>query len=514
MPGCGTRAAVPLIALLSACPKNTTSPPAAAETEATVPAVTTDSSDCSAVYAAPTDTPRPEAPYPSGGAVADMNGDGTLDIVVASGGDSAPATVSITYSPLGDSPTFWQSTVQQYNTRVAVGDVNGDGILDLAVGACDPSGPKTGTDPVNASVYISAEGALPTEPTIELTGVCSPDIALGDIDGDGDLDLAVMQVLYAGATPSEQYVYINDGGAFDPENRWVSTTQVQANAVRFADVNLDGLLDLMIASTRDEGAWGWPFFGQLDGEEISLSPTAEPWGGGLMEGFMFTPEMQVLPPMDGQTGSTVAIGYSDHLCQTPSCPAPVCTWSVDGGDYGWCSKESGMTGGIAVQDIDGDGHLDFLVNRWNPPKTRPVAGPLGVYCGTDSGFDQDEQPLGQGTDFFAQGLRLADLDGGSLQSQDLSLTTESLTAVVTLPVPFVQAIESVQVNGESLEPGSGYLHTPSSNWITLSTPAAEGSEIAVTYQVTDQPDLVVVDSSTTTTTPVLLFQSSPGGSDE
>jgi hypothetical protein len=121
--------------------------------------------------------------WPTSVAVGDFNGDGKLDLAVTNyGGDccNSPGTVSIL---LGDGTghfTLASSLAVGDNANsVAVGDFNGDGKLDLAVASIGGStvsillGDGTGNFTLTASPPVSAWF-----------------VAVGDFNGDGKLDLA------------------------------------------------------------------------------------------------------------------------------------------------------------------------------------------------------------------------------------------------------------------------------------------------------------------------------------
>ena len=82
---------------------------------------------------------------------------------------------------------------------VAVGDVNGDGYLDLVCG----------NDGDSTKLYLSEGGTLKTTPAWgSLLQSKTTSVALGDIDGDGDLDLV------CGNNGEKTTLYLNNGGAF------------------------------------------------------------------------------------------------------------------------------------------------------------------------------------------------------------------------------------------------------------------------------------------------------------
>ena len=115
-------------------------------------------------------------------AVGDFNGDGIPDLAVANFGGG---TVSVflgagdgTFQPAGSYDTGGASAV-------AVGDFNGDGVLDLAVT----------NDSVNGSVSVLlgvGDGTFQLAGTYETNGQFPRAVTVGDFNGDGWTDLAVL----------------------------------------------------------------------------------------------------------------------------------------------------------------------------------------------------------------------------------------------------------------------------------------------------------------------------------
>ena len=132
--------------------------------------------------------------YPVGGNsqalfAADFNGDGKLDIAVANAGDN---TVSIL---LGNGDGTFQAAktfaTGNFPLSVASGDFNGDGKLDLAV-ACNGS---SGGDNGGVSILLgNGDGTFQTHMDYG-TQVNSHTMALGDFNGDGKLDIALVELV-------------------------------------------------------------------------------------------------------------------------------------------------------------------------------------------------------------------------------------------------------------------------------------------------------------------------------
>ena len=129
--------------------------------------------------------------YSTGAELADFNKDGWLDLVVSDGNDMQMGRVNV-YLNDGNGnlskTANWQSSDLAYNGHLDVADVNGDGWLDVAVsylGEYDTLGPV-------ARLYINNNGVLSALPNwnADLIGNAFG-LDFGDINNDGRPDLAV-----------------------------------------------------------------------------------------------------------------------------------------------------------------------------------------------------------------------------------------------------------------------------------------------------------------------------------
>jgi hypothetical protein len=192
----------------------------------------------------------------TGAALADMNNDGWLDFVVSNGNDISRQKVAI-YFNYGDGtfPTTpnWTSLDIEYHGHLSVGDINKDGWNDIAVSVF--LGPGGFSEEGWAKAYMSdGTGDLERLPSwISADTFFSFRCSLGDADGDGDLDLAVAtgESYYHGPNPMPNRIYYNIDGELETSPGWLSDDLDHGFDVRWGDVDNDGDLDLAFTNSGD-----------------------------------------------------------------------------------------------------------------------------------------------------------------------------------------------------------------------------------------------------------------------
>jgi len=191
--------------------------------------------------------------YTTGAALADMDNDGWLDFIVSSGNDMSRQKVAIYYND-GDGPfptiPNWTSLDIGYHGHLSVGDIDKDGWNDLAVSLY--LGPGGFSDEGWIKAYMNdGTGQLERSPSWESSDTFfSFSCSFGDADGDGDLDLAVATGESYYNDPLPNRIYYNNDGVLESLPSWVSTEYDHAYDVVWGDVDNDGDLDL--AFTAEE----------------------------------------------------------------------------------------------------------------------------------------------------------------------------------------------------------------------------------------------------------------------
>ena len=200
-------------------------------------------------------------------ALGDVNGDGFIDAVTAGwkqGGTS--------YCPnrvwLNDGQgNFHDSGQLLYNGTehvhgVALGDVNGDGQLNLLLGM-NAAG--------RAGLIMTNDGTGRFTARQSLGGLWAQSVMLADFDGDGTLDA----FLGCGMVPNgpASQVWLNDGhGTFRDSGARLANAITQHAA--FGDLNADGKLDMVVANTMYQADGTGNYVASASPVQVWLNATA------------------------------------------------------------------------------------------------------------------------------------------------------------------------------------------------------------------------------------------------
>jgi hypothetical protein len=329
--------------------------------------------------------------------LADLDGDGDLDAVVANEGDGAETV----WLNGGDGVFAAHGSVPQFGAAdsrdVALGDLDGDGDLDAVVANNNEAETVWLNDGTGAfSAHGSFGGGTDS----------SQAVALGDLDGDGDLDAAV-----AGAFGVAETVWVNDGsGSFAPHpvQATFNGSQLFSTDVVLGDLDGDGDLDAVVSSDSTG-------FGQAvwlnDGTGVFVAhPSVPEFGGSALEKAVELGDLDG----DGDLDAVVAVLGVDTV------------WLNDGsGAFAAHPSRPTFGGGsstdLALGDLDGDGDLDAVVANWSDE-----AETLWLNDGSGALTAHTGKPAIGAEDSW--GVALGDLDGdGDLDAVVANSTDESET---------------------------------------------------------------------------------------
>jgi|HubBroStandDraft_6_1064221.scaffolds.fasta_scaffold00550_30 hypothetical protein len=349
-------------------------------------------------------------------AVADVNRDGKPDLLVANlCSDNACANHGSVGILLGIGNGSFQSAVAYDSggysaSAIAVGDVNGDGKLDLIV--ANECGAGTSCTTGSVGVLLgNGDGTFQPAVTYSSGGNEALSVAVADVNDDGKPDIFVGN--FAGTVG---ILLGNGDGTFRP----VVTYAVGGGAtgVAVADVNDDGKPDLVIAD-----------FATSSGGEAGVSVLLGNGDG--------TFKVAVTRSLDAMYATSVAVADFNRdgkldiavTCQTD--PGAIQGFGLVGvllgnGDGTFQGAEFYQTGGygassVAVTDLNGDGKPDLLVaNPCVGYECNGDAAILGVLLGNGDGTFQNAVTYDQGYSAVTFANHFGFGIGGSIAAADVN----------------------------------------------------------------------------------------------
>lgn len=392
----------------------------------------------------------PVVTYDAGGfgayavAVGDLNGDGNPDLIVADecsvGGVCGNGEVSVL---LGNGDGTFQTPVDYssggYQTRsVTVADVNMDGKPDLVVTSC------CGETGIVGVLLGNGDGTFQTVVTYSSGGSYALTVVVADVNRDGKPDLLVANASGTGGPDGSVGVLLGNGdGTFQTAVNYDSGGS-DTNSIAVGDVNGDGNLDLIavnICSTGSNctGSVVGIMLGNGDGTfQAAVNNSSGGYGAlavavGDVNG-------------DGKADLVVA-NCALNSCNGGDGTAGVLIGNGDGTFQAAVSYDSGGydTNSVAIADVNGDGKLDLIC------ASNGTVGVVGVLLGNGDGTFQTATVYNsasqEGTGSAAQALFVADVNGdgkpdllvaglgetvGVLINETIQLTT---TELISSPNP-------------------------------------------------------------------------------
>jgi hypothetical protein len=317
-------------------------------------------------------------PAPPGGrdcctdvlAVGDINGDGYADVVIGSQEAEGAALVWYEY------PTWERHPVAEgeFTTDGQLFDMNGDGTLDIVIGALN-----------EGLLWFEGRDGGMTWTRHEIGKGYAHDIAVADIDSDGTPDVVVankkdVRIHYSAASsprrvdiltrPGEGLQVVDLDGDGDPDilysnvwleqrregadddwvthevdPRWTADTRIQA-----ADVNGDGVLDIILSGSEQESrlAWFEARDGNVAGEWVKHDIGEATWiGAHSLRAADFD--------LDGRVDILLA-----EMSTSPEKRIEMYLNQDDGSTWTALPLATHGSHNMVVADMDGDGDVDIL----------------------------------------------------------------------------------------------------------------------------------------------------------
>lgn len=267
---------------------------------------------------------------PSVGAVwstaSDLNADGHPDIVLSNFTDGT--------SNKQDSYIYWGSAGGYSLTNRAniptmgawansAADLDGDGFLDLVFS----NNKDDKTELINSYIYWGSAAGFSAQKRQDLPTMAARDNVIADLNGDGRLDIFFTNETDSVSYHINSYIYWGSASGYSASNRGLIPS-VGAQGAAVADLNNDGLLDIVISS-------------HYDGTSYALNSYIY-WGDKT--GFSRNRRSEI--PTQGARG-------------------------------------------VSVADVDHDGRMDILISNYYDGKTYKINSYL--YRGSASGFSLDRR---------------------------------------------------------------------------------------------------------------------------
>jgi FG-GAP-like repeat/FG-GAP repeat len=482
---------------------------------------------------------QPPVTYGSGGygpatvVIADVNGDGKPDVIVANqcvpptppsvepcnGNNLLPGSLGVL---LGNGDGTFQTAVAypsvgSFGGALAVADVNGDGKPDAVLGIqCNSTSACSGHSQV-AILLGNGDGTFRSPVTYDAGGYADQSIAIQDVNGDGYPDIVTANQCSTWSCPDTGVAGVllgNGDGTFRSAMSYHSSGT--ASSIAIADVNGDGKPDLVLGNfcqsgfCSNAGVTADVLLGNGDGTFRTAVTYASV---GFGAAFVTATDVDG----DGKVDLIVAASCDDAVCDNKG----TVSFLTGNGDGTFRSPVNYSSGGssvsfVAAADLNGDSAPEIVVLNSVASTTETTHGVVGVLIN----ITHLNGPI---VSLSAKQLTFTSTvigSNSSPQTVTLSSVGTASLSISSIQIAGADAASFSQTNtcGSSLGAGAdcniSVVYTPSANGTsnaTLTTSdGAPGSPHKVSLTGTTTPlSQVTLDPSSLTFGSIQVGSSSP-----
>lgn len=401
--------------------------------------------------------------YPTGIGWADIDNNGWLDLVVGNGLDIAfkPNMIYFGNNGIVSTSPGWVSSDLLPSDKLILADFNKDGYIDLVVSNLGYT--PGGLSPVPQVFYKNNNGVMSQSPVINFSPANSFACAMGDVNGDGYMDIAFAQGDHYTSQLQHSVIYFNNKISFDTIPGWKTCYPYYASDVDFVDVENDGDLDLALGGD----SLGVAIFKNNSGVLDSL-PFWKTSGISSGRQFAFG-DMD----NDGYSDLAIAGGPANRFYLFKNRNGILDTVS------NWVSVTYLEPSNLAWGDVNNDGYIDLAACTW--------AGYVGVFE-NNSGILTNQFSWAQTVTGWPEQVLWADYDrDGLVDTVNKIICNGNKKLFNVKPCP-VYKINQIKINNNVLQ-NVHYCYDINEGWISLDAKPNAGDTLSVYYTFSRDLDL-------------------------